>query len=54
MHRSLVKQLTNADVAFTVIPDAGHASNIDNPEFFSTAIQEFLSQIFPKLVSNVV
>ena len=45
MHRKLANQLTNADVEINVVPDAGHASNIDNPAFFSTAVQEFLAQI---------
>lgn len=48
MHRKLVEELTNADVEFTVIPDAGHASNIDNPAFFSTVVREFLSRIATK------
>lgn len=44
MHRKLAEGLLNADVAFTVVPDAGHASNIDNPQFFSTAVREFLAE----------
>lgn len=42
MHSRVAEQLTNADVEYTVIPDAGHASNIDNAAFFSTAVREFL------------
>jgi pimeloyl-ACP methyl ester carboxylesterase len=45
MHRRLVADLTSADVEFTVVPDAGHASNIDNPTVFSTVVREFLSGI---------
>ncbi|WP_117591221.1 alpha/beta fold hydrolase [Haloprofundus halophilus] len=48
MHGRLAEELTNADVEFTVIPDAGHASNIDNPDFFSTAVREFLARIASK------
>jgi pimeloyl-ACP methyl ester carboxylesterase len=48
MHRRLAEELTNTAVELTVIPDAGHASNIDNPTFFSTAVQEFLSRITSK------
>ena len=49
MHRTLAEQLTNADVAFTVVPDAGHASNIDNPAFFSESVREFLSETTPQV-----
>ena len=45
MHPKLAAQLTNADVDMTVVPYAGHASNIDNPGFFSTAVREFLAKI---------
>ncbi|MDS0301106.1 alpha/beta hydrolase [Halogeometricum sp. S1BR25-6] len=45
MHRRLAEGLINADIEFTVVPDAGHASNIDNPDFFSATVQEFLSRI---------
>lgn len=48
MHPKLAGQLTDADVERTVVPDAGHASNIDNPEFFSTAVQEFLGRVAPR------
>ena len=45
MHRKLMAELRNAEVEFTVIPNAGHASNIDNPAFFSTRVREFLSRV---------
>ncbi|WP_435179901.1 alpha/beta fold hydrolase [Halorussus sp. AFM4] len=35
------------DVAVREVPDAGHASNLDNPEFFTGALREFLAQVFP-------
>ncbi|MDZ5812624.1 alpha/beta hydrolase [Halorubrum sp. AD140] len=44
MHKKLAAQLTNADVENSVIPDAGHASNIDNPTFFSAVLREFVVQ----------
>lgn len=44
MHRKLAAQLTNADVEISVIPDAGHASNIDNPAIFSKVLCEFIVQ----------
>lgn len=47
MHPKLAEQLSNAGVETTVVPDAGHASNTDNPAFFSTAVREFLGRITP-------
>lgn len=44
MHPKLAAQLTNVDVETTVVHDAGHGSNVDNPEFFSTAVREFLDR----------
>ncbi|WP_435075594.1 alpha/beta fold hydrolase [Halorubrum sp. HHNYT27] len=44
MHKRLATQLTNADVEISVIPDAGHASNIDNPAIFSKVLREFIVQ----------
>jgi pimeloyl-ACP methyl ester carboxylesterase len=38
----LVDQLSNTDPAVQVVPGSGHASNIDNPEFFTAALREFL------------
>lgn len=45
MHERLAAHLSNADVEATVIPDAGHASNIDNPDFFSVCVREFLERV---------
>lgn len=39
----LVSQLSNTDVTVRVVPESGHASNLDNPEFFTAALREFLS-----------
>jgi pimeloyl-ACP methyl ester carboxylesterase len=33
------------DATVRVVPGAGHASNVDAPEFFSTALREFLARI---------
>jgi pimeloyl-ACP methyl ester carboxylesterase len=35
------------DCRYVVIPDAGHAANQDNPEFFNAVLLEFLSQHVP-------
>jgi 3-oxoadipate enol-lactonase len=32
------------DCTFVVIPDAKHAANLDNPEFFHRTLLEFLSK----------
>lgn len=40
--KRLVAQLPNADPTVEVVPDAGHASNLDNPEFFAAALRTFL------------
>jgi pimeloyl-ACP methyl ester carboxylesterase len=32
---------------YVVIPDAGHAANQDNPEFFNAVLLDFLSQNVP-------
>lgn len=34
-----------SDVAVTQVPDAGHASNLDNPGFFTATFTEFLATI---------
>lgn len=47
MHPNLAAQLTNAAVETTVVPEAGHASNVDNPAFFSAAVREFLTRVRP-------
>lgn len=48
MHETLAVSLTNADVERTVVPDAGHASNVDNPAFFSSAVRAFAERIAPR------
>lgn len=30
-----------------VVPDAGHASNLENAEFFTDVVREFLTQVYP-------
>lgn len=45
MQGLLAEQLGDAAVALTAIPDAGHASNLDNPEFFTGAVREFLTAV---------
>jgi pimeloyl-ACP methyl ester carboxylesterase len=37
--------LSGADVELTVVPDAGHAVNLDNPEFFNGAVRAFLERV---------
>ena len=39
----LVDQLSNADPDVHVVPESGHASNLDNPEFFTARLREFLT-----------
>jgi len=41
-HAVLMGELIPNTATVTEIPDAGHASNIDNPVFFTEALQEFL------------
>lgn len=41
-HAVLMGELIPNTKSVTEIPDAGHASNIDNPEFFTEAVREFL------------
>lgn len=38
-------EIPNASVR--VIPDAGHASNLDNPEAFTRSLREFLARVAP-------
>jgi len=35
------------DASVRAVPDAGHASNLDNPEFFTDALREFLAGVRP-------
>ena len=39
----LVNQLSNTDSTVHVVPASGHASNIDNPDYFTGALREFLT-----------
>jgi pimeloyl-ACP methyl ester carboxylesterase len=43
-------ELPNATVR--EVPDAGHASDLDNPEFFTTALREFLRRHLLRDVSD--
>lgn len=45
MHRRTAEQLVNSPVMTGVIPDAGHASNLDNPTVFTAALAEFASSV---------
>ena len=47
-HERLVARLANADVTRSVIPDAGHASNVDNPEAFTATVRAFLERVAPR------
>lgn len=44
-HAVLMGELLPNATAVTEIPDAGHASNIDNPAFFTDAVREFLVEV---------
>jgi pimeloyl-ACP methyl ester carboxylesterase len=39
----LVAQFSNADTTVRVVPGSGHASTLDNPEFFTARLREFLT-----------
>jgi len=45
MHARVPEWLPNADVEVQVVPDAGHASNVDNPEFVTEAVRGFLDRV---------
>ncbi|HEY4602990.1 MAG TPA: hypothetical protein VIH08_01480, partial [Blastococcus sp.] len=34
---------------YAVIPDAGHASNLDNPEVFTEKLEDFLLRVLPEV-----
>lgn len=44
MHERLETAFPNASVAVSTIPDAGHASNVDNPDAFSRTVRAFLDE----------
>lgn len=46
IHERLAAHLSNAAVETLVVPDAGHASNVDNPAFFTDAVRRFARQAF--------
>ena len=48
MHPRLAEQLTNAAVQTDVVPAAGHASNIDNPEFFTDRVRDFAETVLER------
>ncbi|MFB6140373.1 MAG: alpha/beta fold hydrolase [Halosimplex sp.] len=37
-----------AGATVRAVPDAGHASNLDDPEFFTGAVRELLEQVYSK------
>lgn len=45
MHPRLAARLTNAAVETRTVPDAGHASNVDNPAYFTDAVREFAESV---------
>ncbi|MFB6152634.1 MAG: alpha/beta fold hydrolase [Halodesulfurarchaeum sp.] len=51
--RRLVAALSNAPTTVDVVPDSGHASNIDNPAYFSAALRRFLLEdVHPDLADT--
>lgn len=44
-HAVLMSELIPNAAPAVEIPDAGHASNIDNPAFLTNAVREFLVEI---------
>lgn len=49
----LLAQLRNADPVVHVVPDSGHASNLDNPAFFTARLREFLTErAYPEVASS--
>ncbi|MFB6136733.1 MAG: alpha/beta fold hydrolase [Halobacteriaceae archaeon] len=45
MHERLAGHPENADVELAAVPDAGHVSNLDNPEAFTRALRAFLASV---------
>jgi pimeloyl-ACP methyl ester carboxylesterase len=41
IHAGVADRLGNAPVDVVAVPDAGHASNVDNPAFFAEAVRSF-------------
>ncbi len=50
----LVAQFTSVDPTVHVVPRSGHASNLDNPEFFTARLREFLTgQVYSDVAGGV-
>ncbi|WP_331234825.1 alpha/beta fold hydrolase [Natronorarus salvus] len=50
----LINHLSNTDPIVYVVPGGGHASNLDDPEFVTSAIREFLTgHVYSDLARNV-
>ena len=45
VHARLAEQLGSADTEVVVVPDAGHASNVDNAAFFTDAVRAFARSV---------
>jgi pimeloyl-ACP methyl ester carboxylesterase len=45
VHLQVAQRLRNADVEVTAVPGAGHASNVDNPEFFTDVVRRFARKV---------
>jgi pimeloyl-ACP methyl ester carboxylesterase len=45
MHARVPEGLPNATVEVRVVPGGGHASNVDNPAFFTGAVRSFLERV---------
>lgn len=51
----LANQLSNTDATVRVVPNSGHASNLDDPEFFTAALREFLTgRAYSDLAGGVI
>ena len=49
----LVEMLSNTDPVVRLVPDSGHASNLDNPEVFTSALREFLDErVFAEVATS--
>jgi pimeloyl-ACP methyl ester carboxylesterase len=44
-HERLADSLTGTDVEVAVVPGAGHASNLDNPTFFTSELRAFARRV---------
>lgn len=50
----LVAALRHADTLVQVVPESGHVSNLDNPEFFTSTLREFLlDHVYPEATDAV-